>query len=55
MVLQFPQAIENLDVDGSTPLAVAVANGHRELAKLLIENGAGVDVKIFVNPLFVKS
>lgn len=35
--------IESCDVDGASPLALAVANGHKHLAKVLVENGAGID------------
>ena len=47
-------AIESCDIDGSTPLALAVANGHRELARILIENGAGLDTadKLGMTPIF---
>jgi len=47
-------AIELCDIDGSTPLALAVANGHRELARILIENGAGLDTadKLGMTPIF---
>ena len=36
-------AIEAVDIDGSSALALAVAHGHRDLAKLLVEYGAGLD------------
>jgi uncharacterized protein len=47
-------AIEAVDIDGSSALALAVANGHRDLANLLVEFGAGLDTadKFGITPIF---
>ncbi|MBL8622748.1 MAG: ankyrin repeat domain-containing protein [Myxococcales bacterium] len=37
-------AIDAPDTDGRTPLMIACAEGHREVARLLIERGARLDV-----------
>ena len=36
--------------DGRTPLLVACANGHVDVAGLLLERGAGIDVRDKVSP-----
>ncbi len=47
-------AIEACDAEGSSPLALAVASGHRELARILVEYGAGLDIadKHGMTPIF---
>ena len=37
--------MNQFDKNKSTPLHLAVSKGHVEIAQLLLENGAGVDIR----------